>query len=86
MTDYQILKAYGFSPAKAAEISLDAERGVRHAKWWLRLARNAALIANPEERAEAEGTSPIDERAADQDAADAARYDWPERCDRVRGI
>lgn len=43
MSDYQALKAYGFSPAKAAEIELDANRGDAHAKAFLDLARAAAL-------------------------------------------
>jgi len=38
MTDYEALKAYGFSPAKAAEIVLDARRGSRYAQTVLKLA------------------------------------------------
>jgi hypothetical protein len=35
MTDYDKLKKYGFSAAKAAEIELDAKRGVVLARWVL---------------------------------------------------
>lgn len=35
MTDYEALKHYGHSPAKAAEIVLDAKRGNKHALAWL---------------------------------------------------
>lgn len=40
-SDYEALKAYGFSPAKAAEIVLDAKRGDRHAIIVVDLARGA---------------------------------------------
>jgi hypothetical protein len=36
---YEMLKAVGHSPAKAAEIVLDASRGVAHALRWIRAAR-----------------------------------------------
>lgn len=39
MTDYQILKAAGHSPAKAAEIALDAKRGDDRARQWIDLCR-----------------------------------------------
>lgn len=39
VTDYAILKAYGFSPAKAAEVVIDANRGDEHAKRFVELAR-----------------------------------------------
>lgn len=39
MSDYECLKAYGHSPAKAAEIALDAERGDRYAIQWIAAAR-----------------------------------------------
>jgi len=35
MSRYEALKAYGHSPAKAAEIILDAERGDKHALAWI---------------------------------------------------
>ena len=35
MSDYEILKAYGHSPAKAAEIVLDAKRGDAWAIRWI---------------------------------------------------
>lgn len=35
MTDYEVLKAAGHSPAKAAEIELDAKRGDKYAVRWL---------------------------------------------------
>lgn len=40
MSDYEALKRYGFSPAKAAEIALDARRGDWYAKQFLRLAKH----------------------------------------------
>lgn len=36
MTAYEILKATGHSPAKAAEIVLDAQRGDAYAVDWIR--------------------------------------------------
>lgn len=39
MTDYELLKAYGFSPAKAAEIEIDARRGDKYAKAFIDMAR-----------------------------------------------
>jgi len=42
MTDYEALKADGFSAAKAAEIVLDAKRGDSYAKLFLRLAVSKA--------------------------------------------
>jgi hypothetical protein len=41
MTDYEILKHYGHSPAKAAEIALDAKRGDKHALAWLEAVRSS---------------------------------------------
>ena len=41
MTDYEALKAYGFSPAKAGEILLDVKRGDQYAKAALAIARNS---------------------------------------------
>lgn len=45
MTTYELLKLWGHSPAKAAEIVLDAKRGDRHALQWVRIARAAATGA-----------------------------------------
>jgi hypothetical protein len=39
MSDYEALKRYGHSPAKAAEIALDAKRGDKRALAWLEVAR-----------------------------------------------
>lgn len=39
MSDYEILKATGHSPAKAAEILLDAQRGVPWALTWVAMMR-----------------------------------------------
>jgi hypothetical protein len=39
MSDYEALKSFGFSPAKAAEILLDVKRGDTLAFMWLQLAR-----------------------------------------------
>jgi hypothetical protein len=47
MSDYELLKTYGHSPVKAAEIVLDAKRGDPHAVSWLRVARG---VANDEPR------------------------------------
>jgi hypothetical protein len=47
MTDYDILKRFGHSPIKAAEIALDAKRGDKHALKWLETAR----AAHPEQPA-----------------------------------
>ena len=41
MTPYDALKAYGHSPAKAAEIALDAKRGDTYALQWLDAATRA---------------------------------------------
>ena len=41
--EYAALKAYGFSPAKAAEIVLDAGRGSLYAQMFIR----HALAAHP---------------------------------------
>ena len=41
MTAYEALKALGHSPAKAAEIVLDAKRGDRVAQCWITLAMRA---------------------------------------------
>ena len=41
MRDYEVLKFYGHSPSKAAEIALDAKRGNAHALEWLAIARAA---------------------------------------------
>ncbi|MDB5848250.1 MAG: hypothetical protein JWP29_2002 [Rhodoferax sp.] len=41
MTDYEALKAYGHSPAKAVEIALDAKRSDKQATAWLAVARIA---------------------------------------------
>lgn len=38
MNDYEVLKAAGHSPAKAAEIALDAHRGDRRAVDWVKAA------------------------------------------------
>ena len=42
--EYAALKAYGFSPAKAGEIVLDARRGSLYAQMFIRL----ALAAQPD--------------------------------------
>ena len=42
MTDYEALKAAGHSPAKAAEIVLDAKRGDRHALAWIATVRSVS--------------------------------------------
>jgi hypothetical protein len=47
MTDYEALKAVGHSPQKAAEIILDAKRGIAHARGWLASARRVANGAVP---------------------------------------
>jgi hypothetical protein len=36
--NYEALKAHGHSPAKAAEIVLDAQRGDTHALMWIQVA------------------------------------------------
>lgn len=40
-SDYAALKAYGHSPAKAAEIILDAKRGDKACERWIALVRKA---------------------------------------------
>jgi hypothetical protein len=40
-SDYDALKAYGHSPAKAAEIVLDASRGNERAANWIAIVRQA---------------------------------------------
>jgi hypothetical protein len=44
---YEILKSYGFSPAKAAEIALDAKRGDKYALAWVDLALRASAPTKP---------------------------------------
>lgn len=39
MSDYEALKAYGHSPAKAAEIVLDAKRGDFFSRGWIKVVR-----------------------------------------------
>lgn len=46
MNDYEALKAYGFSPAKAGEILLDMQRGDIYAK--VALAAATSHRANPD--------------------------------------
>jgi hypothetical protein len=41
MSDYEVLKAYGFSPAKAGEIVLDCTRGDVYAQAVLSIARKS---------------------------------------------
>lgn len=41
MTDYEVLRQAGHSPAKAAEIALDAKRGDARAVQWIAIARGA---------------------------------------------
>lgn len=41
MCDYEALKAHGHSPAKAAEIALDAKRGDDFCRRWIAIARKA---------------------------------------------
>ena len=40
MTDYEVLKAYGHSAFKAAEIVLDAKRGDTYAVQWIATIRS----------------------------------------------
>jgi hypothetical protein len=46
-TDYELLKRYGHSPAKAAEIILDAKRGDMFSRNWI--ARVSHILAQPKE-------------------------------------
>jgi hypothetical protein len=41
MSDYEALKVAGHTPAKAAEIALDAKRGDQHALAWIAALREA---------------------------------------------
>lgn len=41
LSDYAALKAYGHSPAKAAEIVLDAKRGDFFSRGWIAVVRKA---------------------------------------------
>jgi hypothetical protein len=41
VSDYDALKAYGHSPAKAAEIVLDAKRGDFFSRGWIAVVRQA---------------------------------------------
>lgn len=43
MSNYEMLKRYGHSPMKAAEIVLDAGRGDQRALAWLAIARSASV-------------------------------------------
>lgn len=40
LSDYDVLRAHGHSPMKAAEIALDAKRGVSHAVGWVAAVRS----------------------------------------------
>jgi hypothetical protein len=40
-SDYEALKAYGHSPAKASEIVLDAKRGDFFSRGWIAVVRRA---------------------------------------------
>jgi hypothetical protein len=51
MTDYQALKRAGHTPAKAAEIFLDAKRGDEYAINWI------ATIRRPRRKSSANGAS-----------------------------
>jgi hypothetical protein len=44
---YRLLKAYGHSPAKAAEIVLDASRGIASCKDWIEMARKSVTPPEP---------------------------------------
>lgn len=48
MSDYEILKAMGHTPAKAAEIALDAKRGDEYAVQWVTAARQ--IVAEQRKR------------------------------------
>jgi hypothetical protein len=41
VSDYEALKAHGHSPAKAAEIILDAKRGDLFSRKWIEFVRKA---------------------------------------------
>jgi hypothetical protein len=45
MTDYEILKSYGFSPAKIGEILLDVKRGDNYANLALAVAKLSAAVS-----------------------------------------
>jgi hypothetical protein len=46
--DYEALKAFGHSPAKAAEIILDAKRGDFFSRGWITIVREALAKARGE--------------------------------------
>ena len=57
MSDYETLVAYGHSPAKAAEIVLDASRGDAYAKAWIaRVTKNVNSRQQAHEAATAKET------------------------------
>ncbi len=50
MNDYQMLKRFGFSPFKAAEIALDAARGDQYALAFVKLAHSLKPVEVTERR------------------------------------
>lgn len=46
--DYEMLKSFGFSPAKASEVLLDVKRGDTTAFMWLQVARAAHAARSPQ--------------------------------------
>ena len=47
---YEALKAFGHSPAKAAEIMRDADRGDQHAIRWLAMVGASSIVGDHEKR------------------------------------
>lgn len=52
VSDYEALKAYGHSPAKAAEIVLDAKRGDFFSKQYLAFVKARGDLVDPSEQVE----------------------------------
>ena len=59
MTEYEALKALGHSPAKAAEIVLDASRGDELSIHWIASAQGIAARSDATGTGAAEGKSPV---------------------------
>jgi len=47
MSDYEVLKKAGHSPAKAFEIALDAKRGCKDAARWIEILRKHTAESLP---------------------------------------
>jgi hypothetical protein len=71
MSPYEALKAYGHSPAKAAEIVLDANRGDWFSQRWINFA--TAQVGRNAKRQDPQGLGPKDKHAVPPEEAGCAQ-------------